>query len=382
MQRRSAADVAAAQRTRLDSLEIARECVELGARTRTISLLTGLPPSVVVRHVFGRSHSSVVGRPPYAEEFIFRAKVAVQAEIGVFARAYRRLRDEGFGAGRALIAAYRHHANVFVPTSICFDEAFFLVSCLDGIWGSPRQTLELYSCRTCSSPHVLPVGPGASDQCALCKVSSKPHLYAMARPREAAIPVRPVPAELDRTIAALRLQQAMGRHGADPRIVRAVVSLRRVQGDRRAKRTQPPRCGRPLPLARWGSAVKAVQRVMYASGALAFRDLIEAGFGPAEALEGAYAQVSARFGKDLAPSFDRCFEVISLLEARWGVTTPKLGLVECEACGSHHLVSLVDEISASCPVCEVLRRPELYVSSRGGKSLSPGSRKSQHRRAP
>ena len=331
-----------------------------------------MPPGIVVRHVFGTSLSSAVGRPPYAEELIFRAKLAVQGEIGVFARAYRRLRAEGFPASRALLAAYRHHASVFIPPSICFDEAFFLVSCLDGIWGARHQTLELHDCRTCGSPHVLPVGPGTSGQCALCKMSSKPHLYALARRSEADPPGQREPVELDRTIAVLRLQQAMQDHGADPRIINTVAPLKRVSGDEHAT-PKPLRCGRPLNLARWSRSIDAVQRIMYASGALAFRRLVGAGFSPAEALEGAYAQMAGRFGKDSVPSFDRCFEAISLLEALWGVTVPRLGLVECEACGSHHLVSLVDETPASCPVCEVLREPRLYVRRHRKKPARPAS---------
>ena len=364
--------MAVVRRARLDALEIARQCVEFGARTRTISILTGMPSGFVVRHVFGTSLSSAVGRPPYAEEFIFRAKVAVQGEIGVFARAYRRLRAEGFPASRALLAAYRHHANVFIPPSICFDEAFFLVSCLDGIWGVPDQRLELYSCRTCGSPHVLPVGPVASDQCALCKLSSKPHLYALARPPGATSPVQRGSAELDRTIAALRLQQAMQDHGADPRIISAVAPLKRLF-DGEHPMQKPLRCGRPLLLARWSRSVNALQRIMYASAALAFRRLVAAGFSPAEALESAYAQMVKRFGEVPTPSFDRCFEVLSLLEALWGVTAPKLGLVECKTCGSHHLVSLLEETPASCPVCEVMREPKLYVRGRGKKPARPGN---------
>ena len=341
--------------------------MDFGARTRTISILTGMPLGIVVRHVFGAGLSSAVGRPPYAEEFVFRATLAVQGEIGVFARAYRRLRAEGFPASRSLLAAYRQHANVFVPPALCFDEAFFLVSCLDGIWGARYQTLELHDCRTCGSPHVLPAGPGAGGQCALCKVSSKPHLHAPARRPAAQPPVPRDSVEIDRTIAVLRLQQAMEDHGADPRIINAVAPLKRAPGD------EPVRCGRPLKLARWSRSVSAVQRIMYTSHALAFRRLVAAGFSPAEALASAYGQMVRRFGKESVPSFDRCFESISLLEALWGVTVPRLGLTKCVACGSHHLVSLVEETSTGCPVCEVVRQPTLFVHRRREYPARPAS---------
>ena len=68
--------------TRIRSLETARECVRLGARQRTIALLTGLPTSFIFHNIYDAEHLPPRGRPPYTEDFIYRSSLKVQAEVG------------------------------------------------------------------------------------------------------------------------------------------------------------------------------------------------------------------------------------------------------------------------------------------------------------
>jgi hypothetical protein len=63
----------AVSQARIRSLETARECVRLGARQRTIAWLTGLPTSFIFHNVYDAEHLPPRGRPPYTEDFIYRA---------------------------------------------------------------------------------------------------------------------------------------------------------------------------------------------------------------------------------------------------------------------------------------------------------------------
>ena len=76
----------------------------------------------------------------------------------MFAAKYRLLTAEGIAPAQALITAFRHYGSVVSQPSFSFDEAFFVVSNLDGIWAASTRTLELGACRRCGCLHLLPHG--------------------------------------------------------------------------------------------------------------------------------------------------------------------------------------------------------------------------------
>lgn len=356
--------------TRLNSLETARQCMQLGARQRTIAWMTGLPAGFIRRRLFDETHRARRGRPPYAEDFVFHAPLRVQAEISGFAFKYRQLTDGGLSPAHALIAAFRHHLTVIRTPSFCFDEAFFLVSNLDGIWAAAGRTVELLQCARCGCVHVVALGSAARGNCPFCKTyalgsADDSRQVAPMTTLRCADPVccGAVPADLERRIRSLRFQRDLQRLGAHPRIAVAITSAAPEDDDGHAsRRLKSALCiGRPLSLRRWGEAVPTLRRLEYAIVAVAYRRLLDAGFDADEAVRAAFVHASTVVPDSTALSFDRCFEVIALLDPLWGGRKCELELTPCPRCGAHHLVSRQDRSAANCPFCALIRRPRLYV---------------------
>lgn len=351
--------------TRIRSLSTARACALLGAHQRTIAWMTGLPPSFILRNVFDKQRPPPRGRPRYAEDFVFHAPLRVQAEASVFAETYRRLTVEGFAPAPSLIAAFGHHHHLSCADrpGFCFDEAFFLVANLDGVWARSTRNLQLGACGQCGSSHLQPMGCLSSLTCPFCKPPQGASSIATVCPTFRELdsrgePIgdafRPIP-ELDRRIEALRFQRSLSELGAHPRVVAVLTAPAGIPCP------SPVRVGRPLSLHRWGEAVKTLSRAQYAVAASAFRRLTSAGFGAEAALVGAYRH-SRRLMEGAAPArFDRCFEIVSLLEGLWGTPRIELDLVLCRLCLSQHLISRRDRAPAHCPFCLLRRHPDQYL---------------------
>jgi flagellar transcriptional activator FlhC len=339
---------------RLRSLQTARECVELGARQRTIAWVTGLSPTFILRSVYDGQHPAPRGRPPYTEEFVFRAPLRVQAEVGIFALRYRALRTAGFAPARSLITAYRHYRSVVRVPLFCFDEAFFLVSNLDGIWAATAPAIDLGECRGCGSTHVLPRGSAPGTECPVCKVarahaaSARGHSSPGPGPVFVSQTVSGAPIAIDGRIRSLKFRQSLHALGAHQRVIAVLSACHEHRG--RAI-DGPVRVGRPLPLSRWRTAVQPVQRMQYSIVAMTHRRLVSAGFAAEEALRTAFEHARSVVLPMEPLSFNRCFEAISLLDARWGVAAPGLELVACPACESWHLISLHEAEPTPCPFC-------------------------------
>jgi hypothetical protein len=357
--------------TRIRSLETARECVRLGARQRTIAWLTGLPTSFIFHNIYDADHLPPRGRPPYAEDFIFRSPLRVQAEVGMVAAKYRRLTAEGIAPAQALITAFRHYRSVIRHPSFSFDEAFFVVSNLDGIWAASTRTLELGACRRCGCLHLLPHGAVPAAGCPLCRprridtmpALPSPEVDRAARPFGTGEEAVTIPAALDARILSLRTERMFQQLGAHPRVV-ATLTGAPVPADRRSSsrhREGPTHVGRAVNLVRWGVAVKTVQRAQFSLVAVAYTRLVAAAFEPADAVRAAFIHVSTMFPTVEPLSFDRCFEVISMFDARWGAAEPSFDLLACPKCHASFLASRQDREPPHCPFCALLRTPEKYL---------------------
>jgi Flagellar transcriptional activator (FlhC) len=355
--------------TRIRSLETANECVRLGARQRTIAWITGLPTSFIFRSVFDEQHPAPRGRPPYAEDFIFRSSLKVQAEAGVFAAKYHLLVSEGIAPAQALITAFKHYRSVVPNGLVSFDEAFFLVSNLDGIWAASESTIELGKCRRCGCMHVVPRGAAGAIGCPFCK-GHHGEGGAMQSARSSRHPTTSsdhgdaldaAPATLELQIRALRLERSLGLLGAHPRVAAVMTAATKHRTGSEATATRPTRVGRPLNLVRWGEAVKTLQRAQYSLVATAYRRLLSAGFEPEEAMLAAFVHVSSLLRAGGHLSFDRCFEFISLFDARWGVRDANFELLACSKCHSQYVVSRRDRAPPHCPFCTLIRTPGNYL---------------------
>jgi hypothetical protein len=172
-----------------------------------------------------------------------------------------------------------------------------------------------------------------------------------------------VPAALEAQIRSLRTERIFEQLGAHPRVV-ATLTGASAPADRRSSsrhREGPTHIGRAVNLVRWGVAVKTVQRAQFSLVATAYTRLLAADFEPADAVRAAFVHVSAMFPTVAPLSFDRCFEVISMFDARWGAAEPSFDLLSCPKCRASFLASRTDRDRPHCPFCALLRTPEKYL---------------------
>ena len=187
----------------LRALQLAKDCAALGARVRTIGHLTGLPPRELLRLLFPDREHVPRGRPPDSPEWYHGANLLYRAEASIVVALYRRLRDGGFAAAEALVAAYRHYGSICeAPLRISFDRAFDLVSHTEGRWLTKTQSFSTVSCPSCRSEYLSALGAitGSPAECPFCKLLQR---YSTDTRVQASFPVRPLP-ELTRRRLAVR----------------------------------------------------------------------------------------------------------------------------------------------------------------------------------
>jgi len=157
----------------LHALRLAKDCMELGARARTIHHVTGLPPRELQRLFFPDPKVTPRGRAPDSPEWYHSANLLYRAESSIFASIFRRLRVSGFAAGDTLVGAYRHYQTICqCPLRISFDRAFDLASHTDGIWLAKSSTFSVVTCPACGSEFLAAAGTVAStnENCPFCRL--------------------------------------------------------------------------------------------------------------------------------------------------------------------------------------------------------------------
>lgn len=345
---------------RIRSLETASLCVMLGACPRTIGWVTGLPNDFIRTKVYDAGHRAPRGRPPYTDDLVFKTTFKIQAEFGTFATKYRALTTAGFTPASSLIAAYQHYLSFTPVPSFSFDEAFFLVSNLDGIWACNTPTLQLEPCPRCTARRLVAHGGACTPVCAFCKEECgerglRRRVAGRVPPDSGSIGVS---AGLPLQIEVLRMQRVLESAGAHSRVVAAILSRYPDPGRRAPSRLV--RIGKALPVSRWSSGVRTLLRAQFSIMASTFKRLVDCGIAPEQAITAAYRHVLAAFHRAPPLSFNRCFEVVCLSEGRWGVSEPTLQLTDCARCGSTYLESRADPAPQRCPFCVLLRHPEMY----------------------
>lgn len=96
----------------LQRLGLARECAQLGARLRTIEIVSGLHQRQILRLLHADHCVPPRGRSPETPEWYHGGTLLDRTEASVFASLYRRLRGLDFDPAQALLGAYRHYRGI------------------------------------------------------------------------------------------------------------------------------------------------------------------------------------------------------------------------------------------------------------------------------
>lgn len=354
--------------TRIRSLETAQLCATLGACPRTIGWVTGLPSHFILSKVFDAGHRAPRGRPAYTEDLVFKTTLKIQAELGSFAVKYRELTAAGFTPAASLLTAYQHYLSFTPVPSFSLDEAFFLVSNLDGIWACKTPSLQLQLCHTCQARRLAAFGGSDAATCAFCKEESgergvRRRVAGRIPPATHPIEVAPT---LPQQIEALRIDRELEQVGAHHRVRAAILSAYPDSVHRAP--TSLVRIGRALPVQRWHAGVRPLPRAQFSLVATVFRRLTAGGIAAERAVIATYCHARDTFQHAPTPSFDRCFEVISQFAGLWGVAAPTLALMSCDRCGADYLAGTADSPATGsaqrrCPYCQLIRHPEIYLSN-------------------
>jgi flagellar transcriptional activator FlhC len=179
----------------LCTTRLAQELAALGARLRTIHVVTGMPPRDIQRLFFPDQRHAPRGRVPDSTDWYHRANLVLRVDACIFAASYRRLRSQGLDASPALIAAYQTYRSITpAPTRIGIDRALNLASQLDGIWLARQPSLSAVVCAQCGCHILGPLGAAdddhaASRDCPFCKLLSR---FALDPRLQSAYPARPI----------------------------------------------------------------------------------------------------------------------------------------------------------------------------------------------
>ncbi|WP_407277584.1 FlhC family transcriptional regulator [Aromatoleum evansii] len=163
----------------LRAIQLAKQLAALGARLKTIHLITGIPPRQVQALFFPDPRSIPRGRAPNSAEWYHGANLILRTDACLIGAKYRQLRVQGLTAGDALVLAYRaYQATTQPPHRISLDRAFNLVSYIDGIWLATAPTLSVLPCPSCGCEFIAAVGTVAQpdDACPFCKLLERFHL--------------------------------------------------------------------------------------------------------------------------------------------------------------------------------------------------------------
>lgn len=207
--------------SRLQALKLAQACAALGARVRTIAILTGLPARELLALLFPDRQAVPRGRPPTSPDWYHSANLLYRAEASIAMALYQRLREAGFPPPEALVGAYRHYRGVCEPPHrISFDRAFDLAGQTDAIWLCRVRSCALVVCPTCRSTFLAACGAMAlnNDECPFCRLVQR---FGTDLRVQASFPVRPlldlsrVPLGVRELLRASALRSAVDMEGGD-----------------------------------------------------------------------------------------------------------------------------------------------------------------------
>ncbi|MCC7704693.1 hypothetical protein IGS59_20840 [Janthinobacterium sp. GW460P] len=157
----------------IQALQLAKSCVELGARMKTVAYLTGLSGSLL-REYFYNDRPATGGRWPSSQDWYHMATLVQRAEASLIATIFYSLRTEHACAARkAMVCAYKMYRERWNGrSSISFDRAFELIASVEGIWTHRSRQLALHTCARCRCRYLIALGDTSADHsgCVFCKL--------------------------------------------------------------------------------------------------------------------------------------------------------------------------------------------------------------------
>ncbi|RUP34397.1 MAG: hypothetical protein EKK45_03185 [Curvibacter sp.] len=177
----------------LHQVDLARQCVALGGRYRTVELITGLSHSQLLNIFRPDRRTLPRGRAPDSPEWYYRGNLLDRIDASVFAASYRRHRLLQFEPAHSLIGGYRRYISICGANHrLNFDRAFDLAGHIEGIWVIEQPQLALASCPVCGSHHISVIGdlPLSNAECPFCKLVRR---YDLDQRIQSAFPAQPQP---------------------------------------------------------------------------------------------------------------------------------------------------------------------------------------------
>lgn len=116
--------------------------------------------------------------------------------------------------------------------------------------------------------------------------------------------------------------------------------------------------GRPPDSPDWYHQANLIEQVEASVFAAIFGRIRELGFGPADALIGAYRAYADHCARAPRVSFDRAFDLVCHVHGLWARTSPQLSLNVCPTCRSQYLAALGAPApgDTGCPFCKIVKR--------------------------
>lgn len=159
------------------TLSLAHACMQLGARMRTTSYVTGLSHAELSKLYLPGERAFRSGRLPASADWLTdKTNCVERAELSIFASIFSRITEQGFAPGEGLVTAYKLYASGCTGhPRVSFDRAFDVACHLKGIWVHPKASIALYPCQKCASLHIAAIGNymGLHNGCVFCYIVSR-----------------------------------------------------------------------------------------------------------------------------------------------------------------------------------------------------------------
>lgn len=179
------------------TLTLAHACVQLGARMRTTSYVTGMSHAELCKFYGAGEGVFRAGRLPASFDWLMdRTNCLDRAELAMFACILNRILEADVAPGDGLVAAYKLYADACsAPPRVSFDRAFDVACHLRGIWTHRTANIALYPCTDCGSFNLSSTGDQRllNHGCAFCRLLARYDKDARIRASFPKQPSRPGP---------------------------------------------------------------------------------------------------------------------------------------------------------------------------------------------